>query len=115
MDELKKKFLQEINNGKIKGAQKLLAKKLGIAESSVTAWIKDNKQPSLDNISKMAKIFKKSESDIEKIFVSNSNFAGRDINITNNTLDLQKELALRDELIKFLKEKIETLEKKLKK
>ena len=102
MDEKKVKFLRDINDGKIKGAQRLIAKSLGIAESSVSIWFTDNKKPSLDSILKMAEIFKKSEEEIREIFdvKQNQNFAA----VQSNEDFYRKEIALRDDFIKSLKE-----------
>ena len=117
MNEKKIKFLQEINNGKIKGAQKLLAHKLKIAESTITLWFKGDKQPSLDNILKMAKVFNKAEKEIENIFsVKDKNFSIDTANFVDiRDFELIKEKIKRFETeIILLKKEIELL-KELKK
>ena len=111
MNDKKIKFLQDINDGKIKGSQKILADKLGIAGSAVTNWFKGNKNPSLDNIIKMARLFNKSEEEIKDIF-SIKDDGKIDYNniVFAKDMELLKEKAKRhDAEISLLREEIEKL------
>ncbi len=114
MNDKKIKFLQDINNGKIKGSQKVLADKLGIAGSAVTYWFKGEKNPSLDNIIKMAKIFNKSEQEIKDIFSIKNEFDKNNFNdiVISKDIELLKEKTKRhDAEISLLREEIEKLKK----
>lgn len=113
MQEALEKFLKEINNGKIRGSQQVIAKALGIDYTSVSKWYSGKNKPSEDNISKMAKKFKKSQKEIEKIFLSNSSEV-REENINKNELEiLRKELRLKDEKINMLEKQIKFLEEQI--
>lgn len=91
--------------------QQQLAKLIKTDQGLVSSWQSGKRIPTIKSLEKIAKATNKPLN----FFVDAQNIAGRDINITNNETEaLKKELVLRDELIKFLKEKIETLEKKLK-
>ncbi|MBQ3834887.1 MAG: helix-turn-helix transcriptional regulator [Elusimicrobia bacterium] len=108
-----KEFLKEINNGKIRGSRKIIADALGINETAISKWSKGRTQPSKENISKMAKIFKKSQSELEEIFSSNIFIKDEDIYlILEENKKLKKELEIRDDLIKLLKDKIKVFENK---
>ncbi len=113
MNNKKIEFLQEINNGKIIGAQKILADKLGIAKSAVNGWFKYDKHPSLDSIIKMAKIFKKTEKDIREIFAENTDSTEEIKNLKNSICLKDKEIEFLKEKNKFLEDKIKFLENKL--
>ena len=117
MDKKRIKFLQDINNGKIKGAQRIIAKKLGISDTSVSLWFKNDKKPSLDSIIKMAKVFKKSEAEIMDIFSVEETKISADNNSFADVRDIEliKEKMKRFETeIDYLKEKIKNLELKSK-
>lgn len=97
-------LLKSINNGKISGAQRRLASLLGVSEVSVSSWINKNKKPSEDNIMKMAKIFKKSEEEVENIFIENYE---KEVSTKNdNDQKLEEENKLLKERIKFLEEQV---------
>ncbi|MBQ3834833.1 MAG: helix-turn-helix transcriptional regulator [Elusimicrobia bacterium] len=109
MDEKKIKFLQDINNGTVKGAQKIIAQKLNISNTSVSLWFKGATQPSLDSILKISKLFNKSEQEIKEIFFV------EDKETFTNTKDVEliKEKIKRFETeIDFLKTRVSALEKK---
>ncbi len=100
-----KELYKEINGGKIRGVRKVIASALGIDETAVSKWSSGETKPSEENIEKMAKIFNKHEDRLTKIFAENA----RSLNYKNQTeLDFyKKELAMKDEMIELLKDKIE--------
>ena len=111
-----KEFLKEINKGKLRGSRKIIADALGINETAISKWSKGRTQPSKENISKMSKIFNKSQEELEKIFSSSTFIKDEDVSlILEENNKLKKELDVRDDLIKFLKDKIKFLEQELKK
>ena len=93
--------------------QQQLAKLIKTDQSLISSWQSGKRIPTIKSLEKIANATNKPLN----FFVDAQNIAGRDINITNNDIAeaLKKELALRDDLIKMLKEKIEMLEKKDKK
>ncbi len=118
MEERKIKFLQDINNGTIKGAQKIIAQKLKISNTSVSLWFKNNKKPSLDNIIKMAKIFNKSEQEIKDVFSFETE---ETTSAENNKFADARDMELVKEKIKrfetefdYMRDKIKNLESKIK-
>jgi len=64
----KEELLKEWNNGIIRGSQLKLARVMGLSHVSITRWFSGQQIPSEENIKKMAKIFKKSEEDINALF-----------------------------------------------
>lgn len=117
MDEKRIKFLQDINDGTIKGAQRIIAQKLGISETSVSLWFKKDKKPSLDNVIKMAKIFDKSEKEIKEVFsINDENFVLENSKFADaRDMELVKEKIKRFETeFDYMKDKIKNLEKKIK-
>ncbi len=116
MNKNLEKFLKEINNGILKNSQKVIANALNIDITAVSKWCKGKNKPSEENIIKMAKIFKKSEEEIKNIFGSDIYCDNEKINmIQDENKKLKKEIEIRDELINFQREKIKSLEKKIKK
>ncbi len=103
-------FFKEINGGKLRGYQKIIANALNIDVTAVSKWSSGVAKPSEDNIRKMANIFKKSQEELERIFNNNSKVQSYK---NRNELDFyKKELVLRDEMIALLKDKIKVLEDK---
>ena len=116
-------FLKEVNNGRIYNAQQVVAKALGIDATSVSKWCSGKTKPSAENILKMAKVFRKSPEEIEKIFVSNSGIISsgssrNNISIStqnNSKVELLEEKTKRLELeIDILKRDTEVLKTKIK-
>lgn len=62
------KLLQNWNNGVLRGARRRLAEHLKINEATVSMWLSGRTKPSEENIKKMSKIFKVSETEIQKAF-----------------------------------------------
>ena len=115
MDENKIKFLQDINNGTVKGAQKIIAQKLKISNTSVSLWFRGSTQPSLDSIIKMAKIFNKTEQEIREVF----NVYDKNISVDSSAFVDIKDMKLLEEKMKrfeteieYLKNRMDILEKK---
>lgn len=107
-------FLKEANNGRIYNAQQVVAKALGIDATSVSKWCTGKTKPSEENIMKMAKVFKKSPEEIEKIFVSNSGIissGNSKNNINSNNNQDNSKLELLDEKIKRLELEIDLLKR----
>ena len=109
MDEKKIKFLQEIHGGKIRGAQRMIAQKLGVMGSAVTSWFKDDRKPSLDNIIKMSKAFNKSEEEIKEIF----SIEEKKDDIIYSNFAIVKDMEVLKEKIKRLEAEFELLKTKL--
>lgn len=61
-------FLKEINGGIWRGAQAKIARLLNIKTPTVSDWFKNRKQPSEENILKMAKLFNKTPQQIKEVF-----------------------------------------------
>ncbi len=113
MNKELKEFVKEINKGKIRGSQQIIAKALGIDYTSVSKWYSGKNKPSEENIIKMANIFKKDAEEIKKIFFSNTT-EQREENIGRNEIELlKKEIVLRDEKISILEKQIKFLEEQV--
>lgn len=110
MNTRQTELLKSINKGVLKGSQKKLAQLLGVSQVAISRWLQGTQNPSQENYQKMSKIFKKSEKELEKIFISNSNI-GNTVSINN---DVAEKLQLKDEKIKILEDKIKFLEEKIK-
>ncbi|MBQ3834363.1 MAG: helix-turn-helix transcriptional regulator [Elusimicrobia bacterium] len=109
MDKRIIKLLKEINNGKFTGSQRKLAKMLDVSDTSVSTWCRKEKKPSLDMISKMAKIFNISEEEIENIFVKDIKKEKVNINYKD-----REEIKMLREKIKFLEEQVAFYKEKAK-
>ncbi len=108
MQEKLEEFFKEINGGKLRGSQKILADAVGIDVTAVSKWSSGVASPSEDNIKKMARIFKKSQEELTEIFADNSKIQNYK---KQNEIDFyKKELALRDKIIELLEEKIRRFE-----
>ncbi len=87
--------------------QQDLADKLGITQTVVSRWVRGARNPSLNTIKKIAKIFN-----------IPLNYFLEDYDDTKNkekkSLSFEKILKKHEEEIQFLKDKIKVLEKKLK-
>ena len=113
MNKKQEELLKKINNGKIKGSQKQLAKMLNISQVAVSRWLNGTQNPSQESFEKMAKIFKKSEEEIENIF---SSFQDKNSDNTNQILDfIKKENDLLRKDIKAIMEDIELIKAKISK
>ena len=114
MNNLLNKFLKEINKGRLYKAQKILADKLDVSDVTVSKWCSGKMQPSDDNITKMAKLFKKSEKEIRDIFLNDNN-TSKDIKESgdNNFVDI-KEFELLKQKVKNLELEIELIKTKIK-
>ena len=62
------KLLKKWNSGILKKKKKALADKLGVPDTSVSHWIAGRAKPSEIHIKKMAKLFGKTEKQIQTIF-----------------------------------------------
>ena len=108
-------FLKEINDGKVYNAQKKLADMLSVDSAAVSKWCSGKALPSLDNISKMAKIFKKSEKEIKNIFsTEGKNLDTSDFADVKDVEILKEKTNRHDTEIDYLKDKIKNLEDKFK-
>ncbi len=106
MDKRIVKLLKQINNGKFTGSRRKLARLLNVSDTSVSTWCRKEKKPSLDMISKMAKIFNISEDELEKIFLEDT-----EISVEQK---LREENKLLKERVKFLEEQVEFYKEKVK-
>ena len=110
MDEEIVELLKSINNGKLKGAKKKLAEKLNISDVVVGYFCNKKREPSVDMLPRLAKVFNRDEKELKKIFSIKNN--SDNVNSFNNyTLE---ELRNYKERIKLLEEKIAFLEEKIK-
>lgn len=112
------KLLKKWNGGITRGSQRNFAKKLSIAESSIANFIKGRQSPSEKLLKEMAKILSTSEDNLQKIFDlsgSNNTFGNNSPVHVNYNEQLEKELKLKDERIKFLQEQVDFYKSKCKK
>ncbi len=115
MNKKQEDLLKSINNGKIKGSQKLLAKKLNVSEVAISRWLSGLQNPSQENYEKMAKIFNKKQKEIEKIFSCGQNNIAKN-NPDNKMINLimtENELLKKD--IQLIKKDLELIKLKLEK
>lgn len=109
MNEEKIELLKSINNGKVAGAKRILAKKLKVSDTTVGTLFNGKEEPSFEMLAKLAKVFNKPEKELQKIFeIKNSNISNSNFNI-----NLQKELELKDKEIYLLKKEIELKNKEI--
>ncbi|MBQ3834283.1 MAG: helix-turn-helix transcriptional regulator [Elusimicrobia bacterium] len=113
MNKKQEELLKKINNGKIKGSQKQLAKILNISQVAISRWLNGTQSPSQENYEKMSKIFKKSEEEIEKIFSSNQNKNSESITQIIDFIKKENDLLRKD--IKAIMEDIELIKAKISK
>mgnify|MGYP002623937210 CR=1 FL=1 len=111
MDKRIIKLLKEINDGKFTGSQRKLAKLLDVSDTSVSTWCRKEKKPSLDMITKMARIFNTSEEDLEKIFIEDEKSSSQE---ADGIKSLKEENRLLKEKIKFLEEQLKFYKAKIK-
>jgi len=101
------KLLKTFNGGILRGAKRNLSKKLKCSETLITHFVKGRQKPSEKIIKEMANILSTSEDKLQKIFdIGDQNIVaiGDNNNISYN--QMQKELELKEEKIKFLEEQI---------
>lgn len=68
MTEEAKKILEEWNNGVYRGAQRRLARELGLEENTISQCLSGKQNPSERMINGMSKLFGKSKEEIKRIF-----------------------------------------------
>lgn len=115
MDEKIIELLKEINNGKLKGAKRKLAKKLGVSEAVVGYFCNKRREPSIDMLTKLSKTFNKPEKELQKIFEikNNSDNTNSFNNDNSKEVDLlKKEIELKNKEIQLLKREMELLKNK---
>ena len=90
-----------------------ISQALGVNRSNIYLWRKGKTKPKTEHINKLCSI---SDIEIEWIDENNINLINQKKNtvMRENPLDQNKIIALQDDTIKLLKEKINHLEKKLK-
>lgn len=85
------KMLEIWNNGIVRGARAKLSKEIGVSEVTVSRWAKGELKPGKEAIKKMAKLFGKTEKEIEIVFDMEKEFS-RSLRITpltdKNTISL---------------------------
>lgn len=90
MTELEK-MLEAWNNGVLRGARAKLSKEIEVSEVTVSRWAKGELKPGKEAIKKMAKLFGKTEKEIEIAFGVDKEFS-RSIRVTpltdKNTISL---------------------------
>ena len=105
------KLLEDWNNGVFRGAKVILARKIGVDDSTVSAWINGHSKPAVDKIKKMSEILNISEKEVMETFNikcknsinnvnSNNNVKG---NITQTVNNIDMELLKKD--LETIKEK----------
>lgn len=70
MGEEARKILEKWNNGVYRGAQRRLARELGLEENTISQCLTGKQNPSERMITGMSKIFGKSKEEIKRIFCS---------------------------------------------
>lgn len=109
MDSKKfEELLKKMNNGILRGAKRNLANKLKVNESLIGRLANGKQSPSEKIIKEMTKILSISEDNLKKIFeIRDQSIVsiGDNNNISYN--QMQKELELKEEKIKFLEEQLE--------
>ncbi len=113
MNKKQEELLKKINNGKIKGSQKQLAKMLNISQVAVSRWLNGTQTPSQENYEKMSKIFKKNEEELEAIFSSNQSDNSDNAKQIMDFIKKENDL-LRENIKKIIKE-IELIKAKISK
>lgn len=110
MNRLEELFKEKY--GVVRGAQVKLAKELKLTQGLITNWITGRRQPNIDHILKMSKIFKKSEDELKKIFgVEEKYHQSIGNRSSHNTQSINGNLEIyRDKLT----ERLEKIEEKLK-
>lgn len=68
VSEEAKQLLTDWNNGAYRGAQRRLAKELGLEENTISQCLSERQNPSKRMITGMAKLFNKPEEEIRRIF-----------------------------------------------
>lgn len=68
MGEEARKILEKWNNGVYRGAQRRLARELGLEENTISQCLTGKQNPSERMITGMSKIFGKSKEEIKRIF-----------------------------------------------
>lgn len=81
MGEEARKILEKWNNGVYRGAQRRLARELGLEENTISQCLTGKQHPSERMITGMSKIFGKSKEEIKKIFC-----AEKEISYTQNNI-----------------------------
>lgn len=115
MDEKVIELLKGINNGKLKGAKRKLAKKLGVSEAVVGYFCNKRREPSIDMLTKLSKTFNKPEKELQKIFEIKNNSENTNSFNNDNSKEvdlLKKEIELKNKEIQLLKREMELLKNK---
>lgn len=102
-------LLKTINNGKLKGAKRKLAQKLKVSESVVGYFCNKKREPSVDMLPQLAKVFNKPEKELQKIFAIKNNSD----NINSFNSDVGKENELLRKEIELLKKEVELKNKEI--
>lgn len=114
MEEALEQLIKDLNKGKMHGATSNIGKLLGVSHVAIHNWFTGKATPSEENIKKMAKILNRSEKDIQKIFVQNSNIANSNSFNTSIANAEKKEIELLKKEIELKNKEIELLKKELK-
>lgn len=103
-------LLKKMNNGILRGAKRKLSQKMKINESLIGRIVNGKQAPSEKLLKEMSKLLSTSENNLQKIFDlsgSNNTFGNNSPVQINYNDQLEKEIKLKDEEIKFLKEQVE--------
>lgn len=113
MDEQISELLKSINDGRINGAKKKLAELLDVSATMVGLWCNKKTEPSADMLSKLSKIFNKSEKEIQKIFAIKDSKISNSFNTTIEADALRKQLELKDKEIELRDKELELKNKEI--
>lgn len=75
--ELKEEFLRKINDGILRGAQAVLAEKMGVTQASAGRWVKGTQFPAEQYIIAMAKLVNWPEEKVREAFAAGTPFRVR--------------------------------------
>jgi transcriptional regulator with XRE-family HTH domain len=78
------KVLEAWNNGIFRGAKVKLSRKIGVNDSTISAWLGGHSKPGVDKIKKMSEILNISEDDILKMFNIDNKNSIHNLNSNNN-------------------------------
>jgi transcriptional regulator with XRE-family HTH domain len=121
------KLLEDWNNGVFRGSQVKLARKIGVDDSTISAWLNGHSKPAVDKIRKLSEILNVSEKDIQETFNIKNKNAINNINPNNNVhgnitqtissvdvASLKKELEITNEKLKAQEFMLKLILEKLK-
>ncbi len=103
------KLIRDFNSGFKAGSQTKLASELKVSVQAISSWINRKTLPSSENISKMSKIFKKKEEELQKIF--SSTVSDTEQKLIEENKFLKERIKFLEEQVMFYKEKCAKLEK----